>query len=31
LLRAGFREAAEAGLKSNELADLAQEILREKK
>ncbi|MGA2245715.1 MAG: GntR family transcriptional regulator [Verrucomicrobiota bacterium] len=29
LLRDGFREAAEAGLKARELADLAQEILEE--
>lgn len=31
LLREGFREAAEAGLKPAELAELAQEILKEKK
>ena len=31
LLRAGFREASEAGLKPSELATLAQEILKEKK
>jgi len=31
LLRDGFREAAEAGLKPHELAELAQEILKEKK
>ncbi|MEI6074744.1 MAG: GntR family transcriptional regulator [Verrucomicrobiota bacterium] len=31
LLRAAFREAAEAGLKDAELAHLAQEILKEKK
>jgi GntR family transcriptional regulator len=31
LLRAGFREALEAGLKSAELPELAQEILKEKK
>jgi GntR family transcriptional regulator len=31
LLRAGFREAGEAGLNAAELADLAQEILREKR
>jgi GntR family transcriptional regulator len=31
LLRAGFREAAEAGLKSAELTELAYEILKEKK
>ena len=31
LLREGFREAAEAGLKPAELADLAHEILKEKK
>lgn len=31
LLREGFREAAEAGLKAHELAELAQEILKEKK
>ena len=31
LLRAGFREAAEAGLKTNELTELAHEILKEKK
>jgi GntR family transcriptional regulator len=31
LLRAGFREAAEAGLKPAELAELAHEILKEKK
>ena len=31
LLRNGFREAAEAGLKPRELAELAQEILKEKK
>jgi GntR family transcriptional regulator len=31
LLREGFREAAEAGLKPAELAALAQEILKEKK
>ena len=30
LLRAGFREAAEAGLKPHELAALAHEILKEK-
>ena len=30
-LRDGFREAAEAGLKPHELAELAQEILKEKK
>src|SRR5271154_6946249 len=30
LLRAGFREAAEAGLQPPELAELAQEILKEK-
>jgi len=30
LLREGFREAAEAGLKPNELAELAREILKEK-
>ena len=30
LLREGFREAAEAGLKPSELADLAREILKEK-
>ena len=31
LLREGFREAAEAGLKPAELAELAHEILKEKK
>ena len=31
LLRAGFKEATEAGLKSTELAELATEILKEKK
>ncbi len=31
LLREGFREAAEAGLKPCELADFAHEILKEKK
>ena len=31
LLREGFREAAEAGLKPAELADLAHQILKEKK
>ena len=31
LLREGFREAAEAGLKPGELAELAREILKEKK
>ena len=31
LLREGFREAAEAGLKPGELAELAHEILKEKK
>ena len=31
LLREGFREAAEAGLKPSELIDLAREILKEKK
>jgi GntR family transcriptional regulator len=31
LLREGFREAAEAGLKPTELAELAREILKEKK
>ena len=31
LLREGFREAAEAGLKPGELADFAREILKEKK
>ncbi len=31
LLRAGFREAAEAGLKSAELSELAHQILKEKK
>ena len=31
LLREGFREAAEAGLKPSEIADLAREILRNKK
>lgn len=31
MLREGFREAAEAGLKPTELAELAQEILKEKK
>ena len=31
LLREGFREAAEAGLKPSELAALAHEILKEKK
>ena len=31
LLREGFREAAEAGLKPSELADLAREILRNKR
>jgi GntR family transcriptional regulator len=31
MLRDGFREAAEAGLKPTELADLAREILKEKK
>ena len=31
LLREGFREAAEAGLKPSELADLARDILRNKK
>lgn len=31
LLRAGFREAVEAGIRTSELADLALEILREKK
>jgi len=31
LLREGFREAAEAGLKPHELAELAHEILKEKK
>ena len=31
LLREGFREAAEAGLKPSELLDLAREILKEKK
>jgi len=31
LLREGFREAAEAGLKPSELAELAHEILKEKK
>ena len=30
LLREGFREAAEAGLKASELASLAREILKEK-
>ena len=30
MLREGFREAAEAGLKPAELADLAREILKEK-
>lgn len=30
LLREGFREATEAGLKSGELEDLAREILKEK-
>lgn len=31
LLREGFREATEAGLKPTELADLAHQILKEKK
>ena len=31
LLREGFREAAEAGLKPSELTELAHEILKEKK
>ena len=31
LLRAGFREALEAGLKPGELTELAQEIIKEKK
>ena len=31
LLRAGFREAAEAGLKPAELSELAHQILKEKK
>ena len=31
LLREGFREAAEAGLKPHELSELAHEILKEKK
>jgi GntR family transcriptional regulator len=31
LLRDGFREAAEAGLKPNEILELAREILKEKK
>lgn len=31
LLREGFREAGEAGLNANELAELASEILKEKK
>jgi len=31
LLREGFREAAEAGLKSGDLAELAREVLKEKK
>ena len=31
LLRAGFREAAEAGLKPTELSELAHQILKEKK
>ena len=31
LLREGFREAAEAGLKPTELAELAHQILKEKK
>ena len=31
LLRAGFREAAEAGLKPGELAEFAREILKERK
>ena len=31
LLREGFREAAEAGLKPAELSELAQQILKEKK
>jgi len=31
LLREGFREAAEAGLKPGDLAELAHEILKEKK